>query len=187
MTDMGYEQSEGVMTMTQDGVSDVSDVFNADAASVIQSDPNVMNGVLVFSGTDTPVAKLFDFLADDKGVDAFIAAFSGVSRAQAAQAIELGAAMLQPHAYDAAHLDGLCGGDSVIHSDDAIKGGTPVFKGSRMPVSVLFDNLAHSRDGNTISNFFANYDTFITRKQAAAVLRMAGKALENYAYKSAAR
>ena len=173
--------------MTQAAES-LSPTSNAGSKSLIYSDPDIMDGMPVFRGTRVPVRKLFDFLADDKGVDAFIEAFPSLSRDQAMKAIEMATAMLEMYAYgDAARLDELCEGDSVIHSDRQIMSGTPVFKGTRMTVSTLFNNLAFDRNANNISGFFENYATFTTREQAIAAVRMGGQALENYAYECASR
>ncbi len=61
----------------------------AGSKSLIYSDPDIMDGMPMFGGTHVPVRKLFDFLTDDKGMDAFIEAFPSVSRDQAMKAIEM--------------------------------------------------------------------------------------------------
>jgi uncharacterized protein (DUF433 family) len=55
----------------------------------------------------------------------------------------------------------------LVVSNPGILGGTPVFRGTRMPVQTLFDYLA---DGLSLDYFL---DTFegVTREQAQAVLR----------------
>lgn len=53
-----------------------------------------------------------------------------------------------------------------IISQKEILGGTPVFRGTRVPVSALFDNLSA---GLTIDEFLENFPT-IKRKQALQVL-----------------
>ncbi|MBN9691923.1 MAG: DUF433 domain-containing protein [Verrucomicrobia bacterium] len=57
-------------------------------------------------------------------------------------------------------------GGQVV-SNPAILGGTPVFRGTRLPVQTLFDYLA---DGLSLDYFL---DTFegVTREQAQSVLR----------------
>ena len=173
--------------MTQ-ATESLSPTSNAGSKSLIHSDAGVMDGVPLFRGTRVPVRNLFDFLSDDKDVDAFIEAFPSVGRDQAMKAIEMATSMLEMYAYgDAAKLDELCEGDSVIHSDRQIMSGTPVFKGTRMTVSTLFDNLAFSREAGSISGFLENYATFTTREQVIAAVRMASQALENYAYECASR
>lgn len=53
-----------------------------------------------------------------------------------------------------------------IISEKDILGGTPVFRGTRVPVSALLDNLAA---GLTIDEFLENFPT-VSRRQALAVL-----------------
>ena len=79
------------MTQASESLSPTS---KAGRKSLIYSDPDIMDGMPVFRGTRVPVRKLFDFLADDKGVDAFIEAFPSVSHDQAMKAIEMDTAML---------------------------------------------------------------------------------------------
>ena len=55
---------------------------------------------------------------------------------------------------------------SVI-SNPGILGGTPVFRGTRLPVQTLFDYLA---DGLALDYFLETFEG-VTREQAQAVLR----------------
>jgi uncharacterized protein (DUF433 family) len=57
--------------------------------------------------------------------------------------------------------------DGLVVSNPGILGGTPVFRGTRLPVQSLFDYLA---DGLTLDYFLETFDG-VTREQAAAVLR----------------
>ena len=57
----------------------------------------------------------------------------------------------------------------VSHPD--ILGGTPVFRGTRLPVRALFDYLA---DGRTLDYFLETFEG-VTREQAVAVLRQGGE------------
>ena len=57
-------------------------------------------------------------------------------------------------------------GQSVIHSDPAILGGTPVFAGTRVPVQSLFD---HLEGGNSIDDFLEGFPS-VKREQVIAVL-----------------
>jgi uncharacterized protein (DUF433 family) len=59
--------------------------------------------------------------------------------------------------------------DSVIHSDPAILGGTPVFRGTRVPIKNLVDYLAA---GDTLEQFLDDFPT-VKREQAVAVLEIA--------------
>ena len=59
----------------------------------------------------------------------------------------------------------------LIDRDAEILGGTPVFKGTRVPVEVLFD---HLEQGIPLAEFLDDYPT-VTRAHAIAVLELAGK------------
>ena len=162
--------------------------------SVVHSHPGIVSGRPVFRGTRVPVKTLFDHLSGE-GLDAFLEDFPTISRDQAVRTIHMARAMLEMYAYgDAVRLDALyaddssCGqasaslGGSVIHRDADIAWGTPVFKGSRMPMRSLFDHLA---GGYTITGFLKCFDTAVTPEQAEKAIDMAGEALEKYAYATA--
>jgi uncharacterized protein (DUF433 family) len=55
-----------------------------------------------------------------------------------------------------------------ITVDPDILGGTPVFKGTRVPVKTLFEYL---EDGLSL-NYFVETFPSVTRKQAAAILEL---------------
>ncbi len=55
----------------------------------------------------------------------------------------------------------------LVVSNPHILGGTPVFRGSRLPVQTLFDYLA---DGQTLDYFLATFEG-VSRQQAQSVLR----------------
>ena len=59
--------------------------------------------------------------------------------------------------------------DSIVHSDPAILGGTPVFRGTRVPVKNLLDYLAA---GDTLDQFIDDFPT-VRREQAVAALELA--------------
>ena len=63
--------------------------------------------------------------------------------------------------------------DSVIHSDPEIRGGTPVFCGTRVPVKNLIDYLAA---GDTLDRFLDDFPS-VRREQAIAALELAGDLL----------
>jgi uncharacterized protein (DUF433 family) len=67
----------------------------------------------------------------------------------------------------------------VIHIDAEILGGTPVFRGTRVPIETLFD---HLEDGISMDEFLNDFPT-VTRKQAIEVLELAGKVLTNKNFK----
>lgn len=64
--------------------------------------------------------------------------------------------------------------DDLIVSDPEILGGTPVFRGTRVPLAVLFENLA---DGLTLDEILASYPT-LSREQALRALSMVGKGMD---------
>ena len=64
-------------------------------------------------------------------------------------------------------LDDLKG---IIHSDPKIMGGTPVFKGTRVPLQNLIDSL---EGGESIDEFLEGYPS-VRREQVIAVIE-AGK------------
>jgi uncharacterized protein (DUF433 family) len=55
----------------------------------------------------------------------------------------------------------------LVVSNPGILGGTPVFRGTRLPVQTLFDYLA---DGLSLDYFLETFEG-VTREQAKAVLR----------------
>ncbi len=59
--------------------------------------------------------------------------------------------------------------DSVVCSDAEILGGTPVFRGTRVPVKNLLDYLAA---GDTLDQFLEDFPT-VRREQAVAALELA--------------
>ena len=73
--------------------------------------------------------------------------------------------------------------DSVVHSRADTMSGMPVFKGTRVPVKNLFDYLAHGYPLDVFLDHFPSMD----RDRAVRALEMAKKALEDYAYETAAR
>jgi uncharacterized protein (DUF433 family) len=62
---------------------------------------------------------------------------------------------------------------SVVHSDPEILNGTAVFRGSRVPVRILFEFLSA---GDSLDKFLDAYPS-VSREQAAAVLEAAGEIL----------
>jgi uncharacterized protein (DUF433 family) len=62
---------------------------------------------------------------------------------------------------------------SAIHSDPEILGGTPVFRGSRVPVRILIEYLAA---GDSLDKFLDAFPS-VSREQAVAVLEAAGDLL----------
>lgn len=57
-------------------------------AAVVHSDPEIMGGTPVFTGTRVPLRNLIDYLEGDYSLDEFLDAFPSVSREQAVGALE---------------------------------------------------------------------------------------------------
>ncbi len=64
--------------------------------------------------------------------------------------------------------------ESLVVSDPEILGGTPVFKGTRVPVRTLFEYLA---DGLSLEYFLESFPS-VTREQATDVLRLGQERIE---------
>lgn len=63
----------------------------------------------------------------------------------------------------------------IVKRDPEILGGKPVFTGTRVPVSVLFENLA---EGLSLDEILGSYPT-LSRKQAIDALEQAETLLVN--------
>ena len=63
---------------------------------------------------------------------------------------------------------------NIVTTDPDILGGTPVFTGTRVPIAVLFENLA---DGLTLDEILDSYPS-LKREQALAALEQAESLLE---------
>ncbi|MEO8074186.1 MAG: DUF433 domain-containing protein [Acidobacteriota bacterium] len=62
----------------------------------------------------------------------------------------------------------------AINIDKNILSGTPIFNGTRVPISILFDYL----EDNKLDIFFENYPT-VSKEQASKVIKLAGKLVNN--------
>ena len=58
--------------------------------------------------------------------------------------------------------------DDIIVRDERILGGTPVFRGTRVPVSTIIDYL---KAGDTLDEFLEQFPT-VEREQAVALLEL---------------
>jgi uncharacterized protein (DUF433 family) len=67
--------------------------------------------------------------------------------------------------------------ESVVRSDPAVLGGTPVFAGTRVPVKNLLDYLAA---GDTLERFLDHFPA-VTHEQAVAALEIANELLTSRA------
>jgi len=62
---------------------------------------------------------------------------------------------------------------SIINRDPEILGGTPVFKGTRVPVKAIFDYL---EAGDSLEEFLDDFPS-VKREQAVALLEIARESL----------
>lgn len=67
-----------------------------------------------------------------------------------------------------------------INIDPEILGGTPVFKGTRVPIETLFD---HLESGISLDEFLDDFPT-VTKDQAVKLLEMAGKVVSSKKFMS---
>ena len=65
---------------------------------------------------------------------------------------------------------------SIIHSDPDILGGTPVFRGTRVPVKTLLDYL---EAGDSLDVFLDHFPS-VSKEQAIASLELAKEMLTAY-------
>ncbi len=68
---------------------------------VVDRDPEILGGTLVFVGTRVPVKNLFDYLEAGDSLDEFLHSFPSVTREQAVAALELAREALAPDAHPA--------------------------------------------------------------------------------------
>jgi uncharacterized protein (DUF433 family) len=68
-----------------------------------------------------------------------------------------------------------CNRENIISSDPEVMGGRPVFRGTRIPVDVLFDNLADSVSLDEILEAYPG----LNREDAVAAIAMAGERLKD--------
>ena len=61
----------------------------------------------------------------------------------------------------------------IVHSDPEIMGGVPVFVGTRVPVTILFEYLA---SGSPLEEFLENFPS-VKRSQALAAIEFSREAL----------
>lgn len=63
--------------------------------------------------------------------------------------------------------------DAVVAVDPEVMSGTPVFRGTRVPIQTLLD---HLEAGESLEVFLANFPT-VSRQQAVRFLELAGEAV----------
>ena len=67
--------------------------------------------------------------------------------------------------------------DDVIFSDPDVLGGTPVFRGTRVPIKNLID---YFEGGDSLDTFIEHFPS-VSKEDAVHVLELAKKMLINYA------
>ncbi len=62
---------------------------------IINIDPEILGGTLVFYGTRVPIKNLFDYLETGESIDYFLDDFSGVQREQVIKILEMSQSSLK--------------------------------------------------------------------------------------------
>ena len=65
---------------------------------VVETNPEILDGLPVFAGTRVPVQTLIDYLEGSKRLDDFLEDFPTVSRAQAIAALDIARHFMITHA-----------------------------------------------------------------------------------------
>ncbi len=73
----------------------------SDQLQVVHSDPEILGGTPVFTGTRVPAKTLFDYLEGGETLDRFLDQFPSVSRAQAVAALDLARSSVLASAHSA--------------------------------------------------------------------------------------
>ena len=163
----------------------VLDAFDREIRRVtgdaIDINPDIMSGTPVFTGTRVPVQALLDHLAGGYDLGYFLEHFPAVRREQATLLLDLSAETLMADAgYEPLKNTGQAerpdnAASRIINIDPEIVSGTPVFRGTRLPVRTLTDNLV---DGYGLDFIFENYPG-VSREQAVLFI-MLGQRLTEY-------
>ena len=127
---------------------------------------DALSGGPVFEGTDVPVQYLFHYTDEVHNLYAFLGDFPQVGMEQALAALKERVDI-----------------NDVVHSNREIVSGTPVFKGTRVPIDILFGLLAA---GESMDEFLEGFPT-VSREKAVEALTLAKNALESIAYETADR
>ncbi len=160
-------ESEGVMTqVTSDKMRQETIDAGKSRRPPVDLDDAPKDGPL-FEGTDVPVGYLFAYLDEGYNLYTFLKYFPSVCIEQAIAAIRIRERI---------------NADDIIHSERERVSGTPVFRGSRVPVRTLFNYMSY---GYPLDEFLEAFPS-VEREQAISALEMAGRLLETYAYETAA-
>lgn len=128
---------------------------------LIQISDQVMGGTPVFRGTRVPVQSLFDHLEGDISLEEFLDDFPSVSDTQAIDLLNLAFSSVLADVSDI----------GPINIDPELMSGTPVFRGTRVPIQHLLDHLV----GNEIiTEFLLGYPS-VNREQAVGFVNLMAK------------
>ena len=125
---------------------------------------DVPEGSPVFHGTDVPVQYLFDYVDQMYNLYAFLEDHPVISAEQALEGIR---------EYVRA--------DIPAHSKRGMVSGTPVFRGTRVPLHFLFGHMA---DSVNVDEFLLSYPS-VERQQAIRAIQPGGLLLEAMVYECA--
>ncbi len=78
----------------QQVINESKAIYSVSPSRIVRSDPEILGGTPVFTGTRVPVKTLLDYLEAGDSIDEFLDHFPSVSRAQAIAALEVGKEML---------------------------------------------------------------------------------------------
>ena len=110
----------------------------------IDCNEEIADGALVFERSDVPVKRMFDYLADLKSLKDFHWDYPAVIRSDAYDAVVTSCRILELDAYRGVE-------NGVIHSNQGIVSGSPIFVDSRMPIRIVFDYLGRGRHPERVS------------------------------------
>ena len=119
-----------------------------------------------FKGSNVPVKYMFEYIDKAHNLYAFLDDFPEVSAEQALEAMR-----------ERVNTNG------VIHSDRDYVSGTPIFKGTRVPIHIMFEFLAA---GDDLDEFLECFPS-VSREKAVEALTLAKNAMESIAYETASR
>jgi uncharacterized protein (DUF433 family) len=123
---------------------------------------NVMGGRACIRGMRITVALVANLVANGMTVEDIIREYPDLEPADVSQAA----------AYASSRLEQVPVTNDIIVKDPEILGGTPVFRGTRVPYQALLDYL---EGGETLEEFLDDFPT-VTREAAIAALEL-GKSL----------
>ena len=125
--------------------------------------PDMPADAPTFDGTKVPVEYLFTYWDRRFALKSFLMDFPEVSSAQALAALRKRAES-----------------DFPADSEDGRMGGMPVFRGTRVPVEYLFNQLKH---GGSVEEFLSQY-TSVEREDAMRILEIASELVEVATYEN---